>query len=225
LFELLHASAVASLTGVPGQMADNPHVVTTDALVHEGLAPEQSLLPLQWNTWHGHNLLHEYFACPSRFYFFALQNLAPGLSRIQGKEAEIVVLLTQDTTKLSGLVDKDQFALFCTPVVNLFEQRTDRIELNNKETEFHLVPDRARPMDFDLMVTDYNMPGYSGVQLLRAAKAIRPGLPVALASGYVTPEIEQNAFDAGASALVYKPNDVNELCETVQRLIQGGDAS
>ena len=150
LFELLHASAVASLTGVPGQMADNPHVVTTDALVHEGLAPEQSLLPLQWNTWHGHNLLHEYFACPSRFYFFALQNLAPGLARIQGKEAEIVVLLTQDTTKLSGLVDKDQFALFCTPVVNLFEQRTDRIELNNKETEFHLVPDRARPMDFEV---------------------------------------------------------------------------
>jgi type VI secretion system protein ImpG len=72
------------------------------------------------------------------------------LSRIQGKEAEIVVLLTQDTTKLSGLVDKDQFALFCTPVVNLFEQRTDRIELNNKETEFHLVPDRARPMDFEV---------------------------------------------------------------------------
>jgi len=83
----------------------------------------------------------------------------------------------------------------------------------------------ARPMDFDLMVTDYNMPGYSGVQLLRAAKAIRPGLPVALASGYVTPQIESNAFEAGASALVYKPNDVNELCETVQRLIEGGDAS
>jgi PAS domain S-box-containing protein len=83
----------------------------------------------------------------------------------------------------------------------------------------------GRPMDFDLLVTDYNMPGYSGVQLLRAAKSIRPELPVALASGYVTPEIEKNAFEAGASALVYKPNDVNELCETVQRLIQGGDAA
>jgi len=82
----------------------------------------------------------------------------------------------------------------------------------------------GRPLDFDLLVTDYNMPGYSGVQLLRAAKAIRPELPVALASGYVTPEIEKNAFEAGASALVYKPNDVNELCETVQRLIHGGDA-
>lgn len=150
LFELLHASAVASLTGVPGQMANNPHVVTTEALVHEGLAPNQSLLPLAWNTWHGHNLLHEYFSCPSRFYFFALQNLAPGLSRIRGKEAEIVVLLTQNSPKLAALVDSKQFALFCTPVVNLFEHRTDRLEINAQEPEFHLVPDRARPMDFEV---------------------------------------------------------------------------
>ena len=120
---------MASLTGVPGNMADRHHVVTQNALVHEGLDPGQSLLPLTWNTWHGHNLLQEYFACPSRFYFFALQGLAPGLSRIQGKVAEVVVLLTHDTTKLRGLVDKNQFALFCTPVVNLFDKRTDRIEM------------------------------------------------------------------------------------------------
>jgi type VI secretion system protein ImpG len=150
LFELLHTGAVATLTGVPGQMAERPHVVTQDALVHEGLQPGQSLMPLAWNTWHGHNLLHEYFACPSRFYFFALQNLAPGLSRIQGNEAEIVVLLTHDTAKLSGLVDKDQFALFCTPVINLFERRTDRIEITPGQTEFHLVPDRSRPMDLEV---------------------------------------------------------------------------
>ena len=82
-----------------------------------------------------------------------------------------------------------------------------------------------RPQDFDLLVTDYNMPGFSGVDLLRAAKTIRPDLPVALASGYVTPEIEKAAFEAGASAMVYKPNDVNELCETVQRLILGGQSA
>ncbi len=84
---------------------------------------------------------------------------------------------------------------------------------------------QERAQDFDLLVTDYNMPGFSGVDLLRAAKAIRPGLPVALASGYVTPEIEKAAFEAGANALVYKPNDVNELCETVQRLILGADGA
>jgi len=75
------------------------------------------------------------------------------------------------------------------------------------------------PDSFDLLVTDYNMPGYSGLDLLREAKNIRQDLPVALASGYVTPELERLAIQEGASALIYKPNDVNELCETVQRLI------
>ena len=147
---MLHVGAIASLTGVPDRMAEHPHVVTRDALVHEGLGTDQSLLPVAWNTWHGHNLLHEYFACPSRFYFFALQGLAPGLSRIQGKDAEVVVLLTQDTAPLRGLVDEGQLALFCTPVVNLFDKRTDRIEIHPGEAEFQLVPDRSRPMDFEV---------------------------------------------------------------------------
>ena len=63
------------------------------------------------------------------------------------------------------------------------------------------------------------MPGYSGVDLLHAARTIRADLPVALASGYVTTEIEQAALAAGARALIHKPNDVDELCATVDRLL------
>ena len=79
---------------------------------------------------------------------------------------------------------------------------------------------RERAQDFDLLVTDYNMPGFCGIDLLREARAIRPELPVALASGYVTPEIEQQAFAEGAGALIHKPNDVDELCDIVQKLVQ-----
>ena len=78
---------------------------------------------------------------------------------------------------------------------------------------------QADPQRYDLLVTDYNMPGYSGVDLLHAARAIRADLPVALASGYVTTEIEQAALAAGARALIHKPNDVDELCATVDRLL------
>ena len=84
---------------------------------------------------------------------------------------------------------------------------------------------RANPQDYDLVVTDYNMPGYCGVDLLREARAIRPDLPVALASGYVTTEIEESAFAEGARALIHKPNDVDELIDTVQRLIQDNEAA
>ena len=78
---------------------------------------------------------------------------------------------------------------------------------------------RQNPMAYDLLVTDYNMPGYCGVDLVRDAKIIRPDLPVALASGYISAELEAQALEAGALALIYKPNDVDELCETVDRLL------
>ncbi|MEX8192455.1 PAS domain-containing hybrid sensor histidine kinase/response regulator [Comamonas guangdongensis] len=78
---------------------------------------------------------------------------------------------------------------------------------------------RENPARFDLLVTDYNMPGFSGVDLLTQALQINPGLPVALASGYVTAEIEQAALAAGAKALIHKPNDVQEFCATVHELL------
>ncbi len=84
---------------------------------------------------------------------------------------------------------------------------------------------RAAPQRYDLLVTDYNMPGFCGVDLVREARLIRPGLPVALASGYVTAEIEQAALAEGAQALIHKPNDVEELCATVQRLIADNAAN
>ena len=81
---------------------------------------------------------------------------------------------------------------------------------------------RSEPLHVDLLVTDYNMPGYSGIDLLRDVRLIRPDLPIALASGYVTAEIEQSALHEGARALIHKPNDVDEMCETLLRLLQSG---
>ena len=68
------------------------------------------------------------------------------------------------------------------------------------------------------------MPGFVGTDLVREARQIRPDLPVALASGYVTTEIEQAAMAEGASALIHKPNDVEDLVATVHRLIHGHGA-
>ncbi len=79
------------------------------------------------------------------------------------------------------------------------------------------------PGQCDVMVTDFNMPGFSGVDLLRAVHALRPDLPMALASGYVTPEIEHDALAAGARALIHKPNDADELCQVVATLLIGAD--
>lgn len=153
LFELLHAGAVASVIGAPGEFGIPGRplaAVTRNAVEHEGLRTDQNLLPLTWTKFHGHNLLHEYFACPARFWFFALNGLAEGFSAVHGREVEIVVLLDRPPAQLANLVDASRFALFCTPVINLFSKHTDRIEITPRETEFHLVPARLAPLDYEV---------------------------------------------------------------------------
>ena len=76
---------------------------------------------------------------------------------------------------------------------------------------------RSNPYDFDLAVTDYNMPGLNGLEVSHALKQIRADLPVVLASGYITEELRANAPAAGVSELIYKPNTVDDLCEAVAR--------
>lgn len=73
------------------------------------------------NVFHGHNLLHEFFACPERFYFFTPTGLSAGLQKVQGNVAEIVILLNRlPPDWLIHQTDAAQFSLFCTPVINLF---------------------------------------------------------------------------------------------------------
>ncbi|MDA8453282.1 ATP-binding protein [Acidovorax sp. GBBC 3334] len=118
-------------------------------------------------------------------------------------------------------VDDDQALVFL--VQRLLKRRGYRV---SGFTDPHEATEalRADPQAYDLVVTDYNMPGYCGVDLVRESKRIRADLPVALASGHVTTEIEREALAEGASALIHKPNDVDELCATVHRLVHGEQA-
>ena len=67
-----------------------------------------------------------------------------------GKELEVILLLARSEPVLAGAFGADQFALFCTPAVNLFPRRSDRVNLTEREAEHHVVPDRMRPLDFEV---------------------------------------------------------------------------
>ncbi len=77
---------------------------------------------------------------------------------------------------------------------------------------------RADPGQFDLVVSDLNMPGMSGVGVARELARLRPALPVVLVSGHVTDQMRTAAAEAGVRELIYKPNTAEELCAAVQRL-------
>jgi type VI secretion system protein ImpG len=150
LFELIHAAHVCSIVNTPGCQPDQASVIVHDAIQHDGLAPDDGLLPRQWNTFHGHHLLQEYVACPSVFYFFALTGLSAGLRGIKGHQVQVTVLLDRFVPELVKHVDAKLFQLFCTPVINLFPKRADPIALRHALPEYHVVPDRTRPLDYEV---------------------------------------------------------------------------
>ena len=94
-------------------------------------------------------LLREYFAFAERFMFVEL-NLGAALRRCGDTEVEVVVLFDRAAPLLVDAVDASRFALFCTPAINLFPKRTDRIHISGRQNEFHVVPDRSRPLDFEV---------------------------------------------------------------------------
>ncbi|MEC5407244.1 type VI secretion system baseplate subunit TssF [Paraburkholderia sp. MPAMCS5] len=155
LFELIHAAGIATVMAAPGRFADGPlYGVTHDAVVHEGIDPEQAVLPDVPRPLHGHGLMQEYFACPARFWFLALTGLARGLKAIEGNAVEIVILLNRAPGALADAVDASHFALFCTPVLNLFAVRTKSLEIDPDQSEHRLVPVPDAPADFDLRSVD-----------------------------------------------------------------------
>jgi type VI secretion system protein ImpG len=128
-----------------------------------GFDDDQALLPYGPRSFQGYRLLQEYFAFPSRFLFANLTGLGPAIRRCSATEIEIIIVLDTQDARLEKAVGPGQFALFCTPAINLFPKRTDRIHLTEAEYEYHLVPDRTRPMDFEVhSVTEVVGYGTSG---------------------------------------------------------------
>jgi PAS domain S-box-containing protein len=84
---------------------------------------------------------------------------------------------------------------------------------------------RERPESFDLVVTDYNMPGFSGLDVARELATLRPQLPVVISSGYITEELRTEARRAGARGLLEKQNTFQELSGLVGRIFAGDAAT
>jgi CheY-like chemotaxis protein len=84
----------------------------------------------------------------------------------------------------------------------------------------------AEGRDIILLLSDVNMPGMSGFDLLARARALRPKLPVVMITAYDDATTRALAADAGAEGLIAKPVDFSQLRDEIERRLaaRGGGA-
>ena len=69
----------------------------------------------------------------------------------------------------------------------------------------------AHDQSLILILSDINMPGMSGLELLPKAKALRPDVPIIMITAYGDAETKRKALENGAEALLTKPIDFGAL--------------
>ena len=74
----------------------------------------------------------------------------------------------------------------------------------------------------DMIVTDLRMPDGDGVELMHAIRVSDNELPIIVVIGQVLREAEAEALDAGATVLLRKPLDLNELAAAFNANLKAG---
>ena len=124
-----------------------------------GLSDQEALLPPSPRSFEGYRLLRECFAFPQRFLFFELADLGNASQSAKGDQLDLIIALKEADTRLEGRLDATCFELFCTPAINLFSKSIDRIDLSDRFSEFHVVADHNRALDFEIFAIE-NVTGY-----------------------------------------------------------------
>jgi PAS domain S-box-containing protein len=83
---------------------------------------------------------------------------------------------------------------------------------------------REKPRSYDVVVTDYMMPGRSGLDVAREVAAVRPDLPVIIFSGHIDEDLRRRARELGVRQLLGKLDAPDELTEAIDRLTAGAAA-
>jgi CheY-like chemotaxis protein len=73
-----------------------------------------------------------------------------------------------------------------------------------------------------LILSDINMPGMSGLDLLPKAKAARPDVPIIMITAYGDAETKRKALESGAESLLSKPIDFTTLRSEIDMRVGSG---
>lgn len=176
LFISLEPSAAANLLMLLGNQLQAVHLLDAQGnnLV---LSPKvsfpgftESLFPYPDNAFPAFSWFQELLFFPQKFLFFQIDDLGKGQGRMQGNKFRLDFIFKKSHVKLPQLSQRDLIQNV-TPVVNLFKQEAEPINLNHELPEHLVVPNSAHKRHYQIYTID-KVTGY--VQGDGSAKAYVP---------------------------------------------------
>jgi type VI secretion system protein ImpG len=124
-----------------------------------GFAADEGMLPYSRRSFVGHRILMEYFSFPEKFFFIDLTGLADKWEAGFKDAVEFIFLISEverddRRQRLELELSKKTFRLACAPIVNLFTQSAEPIQLNQRKYEYPIVPDVRRPYSTEIFSVD-----------------------------------------------------------------------
>ncbi|MDH5228715.1 MAG: type VI secretion system baseplate subunit TssF [Gammaproteobacteria bacterium] len=134
-----------------------------------GLSDEEVLIPYPENSLSAYRLLQEYYTLPQKFLFVELVGMHI-LKQLVG--ATQLTLSFKFSRPLDSQVrpTKDNFRLFCTPIVNLFEKDADPVRLDNNQVEYFVRPGGDGKRHFEIFSIDRVTGWVQGTNIKREYK-------------------------------------------------------
>ena len=136
-----------------------PLTLPATSLQAVGFAEGEGMMPYSHRSFLAHHLLLEYFSFPEKFFFVDLSGLGPIWASGPKQAVEFIFLISDvegedRRQRLELELSPKTFRLGCSPVVNLFTQVAEPIQLSQRRYEYPVVPDVRRPYATEVFSVD-----------------------------------------------------------------------
>jgi type VI secretion system protein ImpG len=153
LYELIFNNTLEVAIANSAQDAE-PVVLDKGCLRSVGFDRDEGLLPYPARSFVGYRLLTEFFAFPLKYLFVDLAGLDGRVLSRMGHQLEVFLYLNKAAADLEQNLSADTFRLGCSPMVNLYRQRAEPIQLTHTDYEYRVVPDARRPLAHEVYAID-----------------------------------------------------------------------
>ncbi|WP_410497870.1 type VI secretion system baseplate subunit TssF [Chitinibacter sp. S2-10] len=151
LYELLFNNVAKTTVYAGGQEVK----LAKDAICPVGFDEDEGLLDYDKRSSIAYRLLQEYFAFPDKFMFFDVTGLDQLALPTGCRDMEIAIYISEferaeRMAKLADTINADTFRLGCAPIVNLFRQSAEPLQITHLKTEYQVIPDIRRPWGLEV---------------------------------------------------------------------------